>query len=72
MWSTIIEMLSKVIDTIIQYLPDILKARLLRKKLKNKTDTKNEMDKAKEDVVSGNVDEVNKRMEEYRKQKEIK
>lgn len=72
MWSAIWEILSKLIDTIIQYLPDILKARLQRKKAKQKTDAKDEMDQAKNDVVNGDVDAVNKRMEEYRKEKELK
>ena len=66
------EILSKIIDTLIRYLPDILKARLQRKKAKQKSDTKDEMSQAKVDVVNGDVDAVNKRMEEYRKEKVLK
>ena len=71
MWTAIWEFLVKIVDTIIQYLPDILKARLARKKAKQKTDTKNEMDQAKADVVNGDADAVNKRLEEDRKERDL-
>lgn len=68
----ILEIISRLLDFVFQYLPDFLDFRRKKKAKKEKQETLDEMDKAKKDVIEGNEEDINKRMEEYRKNKDLK
>lgn len=71
MISQLLELLNKIASAIIEHLPDILKSRRRKKLDKMKSDISGEIDKAREESLSGDVKSVNDKTLKYMKEKNL-